>query len=396
MTEQQPSDVTLAVPTDDELGLCAFRLSMRQWCIVAVIAVLFAACISSIWKRLERFDRGPDYRVPYALSNDYWLYEWHQEKALASPTPVFVIGDSVIWGEFVQPDGTLSHFLNRETLNRKTGGKPTFVNAGVNGLFPLALEGLIRYHSDSLRGGRVLLHCNLLWMSSPEVDMSVDKERTFNHVDLIPQFRPRIPCYRGDLNQRLGIVVHRKLPVFGWVKHLQQCYFGRQNIPAWTLQDDGRYPPSYPNACRNPLSQVVMRVPAEPKNDPDRGPASARHRAWFDRGLVKQRFDWVAPDESLQWAAYQRLAADLLSRDNDVLMVVGPFNDHMIDETSIAGFREWQQTVRDWCHQHAVPCVEPAVLDSSLYGDASHPLTEGYDDLARKITNDDTFLKWLE
>ena len=85
-----------------------------------------------------------------------------------------------------------------------------------------------------------------------------------------------------------------------------------------------------------------------------------------------------------------------LSRDNDLLMVVGPFNEHMIDETSIAGFREWQQIVRDWCHQQAVPCVEPAVLKSSLFGDASHPLTEGYDDLARKIMSDVTFLTWLE
>lgn len=395
MTEQQQGDVTFAVQADDELGLCAFRLSMRQWCLVALIAVLFAANISSIWKRVERFDRGPDYRVPYALSNDYWLYRWHQEKALASPAPVFVVGDSVIWGEFVRPDGTLSHFLNGEKPIRKTGGKSTFVNAGVNGLFPLALEGLIRYHSDSLRGERVLLHCNLLWMSSPEVDMSVDKERAFNHVDLVPQFQPRIPCYRGDLNKRLGIAVHRELTVFGWVKHLQQCYFDQQSIPDWTLQDDGRYPPSYPNACRNPLSQITLRVPVEPQDDPDRGPTSLRHRAWFDRGLVEQPFDWVAPNKSLQWAAYQRLAADLVSRENDLLIVVGPFNEHMIDETSIAGFRQWQQIVREWCNEHAVPYVAPAALESAMYGDASHPLTSGYDDLARQLKSDETFLKWL-
>ena len=208
MTQQQQSDVTRAVHDDGELGLCAFRLSMRQWCLVGLIAVSFVACISSVWKRLERIDRGPDYRVPYALSNDYWLYQWHQEQAQALPTPVFVVGDSVIWGEFVRPDGTLSQFLNRETNNRETGGKPTFVNAGVNGLFPLALEGLMRYHSDSLRGRRVLLHCNLLWMSSPEVDMSVDKERSFNprrartpipaaHTMLSGRFEPT-PGNRGS------------------------------------------------------------------------------------------------------------------------------------------------------------------------------------------------------
>ncbi len=389
MTKQQQSDVKLAVQSNEELGLCAFRLSIRQWCLVALITLSFTACIGSFWKRVERFERGPDYRIPYALSNDYWLYQWYQEKASTSPQPVFVVGDSVIWGEFVRPDGTLSHFLNREA-----GGQATFVNAGVNGLFPLALEGLERYYSDSLRGRRVLLHCNLLWMSSPEVDLSVDKERSFNHVDLVPQFRPRIPCYRGDLNQRLGIVVHRELPVFGWVRHLQQCYFDQQSIPDWTLEDDGRYPPGYPNARRNPLSQIVLSVPAEPQDDPDRGPTSARHRAWFERGLVKQTFDWVAADESLQWAAYQRLVADLRSRGNALLIVVGPFNEHLIDENSIAGFRQWQLVVRDWCHEHAVPCVQPAALDSSLYGDASHPLTKGYDDLAGRLMSDKTFLEW--
>ena len=27
-----------------------------------------------LWERLERFDTGPDYRIPYQLSKDYWLY----------------------------------------------------------------------------------------------------------------------------------------------------------------------------------------------------------------------------------------------------------------------------------------------------------------------------------
>ena len=28
-----------------------------------------------VWKHIERFDTGPDYRIPYALSSDYWLYQ---------------------------------------------------------------------------------------------------------------------------------------------------------------------------------------------------------------------------------------------------------------------------------------------------------------------------------
>ena len=64
---------------------------------------------------------------------------------------------------------------------------------GLNGLFPLAQEGLIDCWAGSLRHQKVLLHCNLLWMTSPKADLSTDKEERFNHSRLVPQFFPRIP-----------------------------------------------------------------------------------------------------------------------------------------------------------------------------------------------------------
>ena len=112
------------------------RLNVRHWGVVFGIVLLAVTLTPLLWKKLERFDSGPDYRIPYALSRDYWLYERHLQQI--APTNIVVIGDSVVWGEYVLPDGTLSHFLNRET-----GATNRFVNAGVNGLFPLALEGLV-------------------------------------------------------------------------------------------------------------------------------------------------------------------------------------------------------------------------------------------------------------
>ena len=56
-----------------------------------------------------------------------------------------MLGDSVVWGEYVLPDGTLSHFLNQEA-----GQPDRFVNGGVNGLFPLAQEGLIDDYGHAL------------------------------------------------------------------------------------------------------------------------------------------------------------------------------------------------------------------------------------------------------
>jgi len=41
--------------------------------------------------------------------------------------------------------------------------------------------------------------------------------------------------------------------------------------------------------------------------------------------------------------------------------------------------------------QNHVPAVVPEVLPSALYADASHPLTQGYDLLAKLISADATF-----
>src|SRR2546426_96721 len=83
------------------------------------------------------------------------------------------------------PEGTLSHFLNEQF-----GQTGKFINAGVNGLFPLALEGLINYYGTPLQHRKVIVHCNVLWMSSPKADLSSDKEEQFNHAHLVPQFFP--------------------------------------------------------------------------------------------------------------------------------------------------------------------------------------------------------------
>ena len=132
------------------------RLNSRQWMIACAILLLIALVTPSVWKRVERFETGPDYRMPYELSKDYWLYQ-RRLQGLTNGNQVVVLGDSVVWGEYVLPDGTLPHFLSRES-----GRADRFINAGVNALFPLALEGLIRFYGGAIHHRKVLLHCNLL------------------------------------------------------------------------------------------------------------------------------------------------------------------------------------------------------------------------------------------
>jgi hypothetical protein len=66
-------------------------------------------------------------------------------------------------------------------------GGPRVVNLGVDGVHPVALAGLVEHYGHEIRGRKVLLHCNLLWMSSPEADLQGGKERSINHPALIPQ-----------------------------------------------------------------------------------------------------------------------------------------------------------------------------------------------------------------
>src|SRR5437762_3300012 len=110
----------------------AMRLHARHWLMVAALVAVVLLATPWSWKKIERFEVGRDYRIPYTLSKDDWLYQRRLQRA--NPTNIVVIGDSVIWGEYVRPEGTLSHFLSEES-----GQSGQFVNAGVNGMFPLAL-----------------------------------------------------------------------------------------------------------------------------------------------------------------------------------------------------------------------------------------------------------------
>ncbi len=366
----------------------AMRLNARQ-CALAIGLILLAVWLTPwIWKHVERFDTGPDYRIPYDLSKDYWLYQRRMDDRI-DPRSIVMLGDSVIWGEYVLPDGTWSHFLNEQS-----GQAGKFVNGGVNGLFPLALEGLVDCYGGALRNRKIILHCNPLWMSSPKADLSVDKEETFNHSRLVPQFSPRIPCYRADANQRLSAIVERNFGFSAWVNHLQCAYFGQKSILAWTLEDDGNDPPRYPNSYKDPLAQITFKVPGAPADDPLRGPASPRHKSWTANGGPSQ-FEWVDLNSSLQWAAFQRLVATLRARGDDVLVIFGPFNEHMIAPDSLPPFQKLRAGIIAWLTENKIPHLVPELLPSELYADASHPLTQGYAALAGETLKNADFQSWL-
>ena len=395
MANEKPVEASPAVqptkpsPTEVPFGVNEMRLTGRQWLAALIILLLIILLTPRLWERVERFETGPDYRLPYTLSKDYWLYH-RRLTQVSDHKKVILLGDSVVWGEYVLPDGTLSHFLDREARE-----KDQFINGGVNGLFPLALEGLIHYYGQPLRHQKVILQCNVLWMSSAKADLSTDKEEPFNHSRLVPQFFPRIPCYKAEASERLSAIVEREVGFVAWGNHLQSAYFGEQSIPSWTLAEDGHDPPRYPNVRKNPFSQITFSVPSAPLNDPERGPRSPRHKPWEASGRPTP-FDWVDLDSSLQWHAFQRLIGILRQRGDDVLVVLGPFNEHMVAEENRPAYRKLRDGIADWLSQHQVPHLVPETLPSSLYADASHPLTEGYELLAKTLYKTESFQQWLK
>lgn len=376
--EPKPTPLTPALP--DIPFVNEMRLNGRLW--LTTIAALAAVVLLTprIWKAVEKFEVARDYRMPYTLSKDYWLYQRRLQQT-TKPSDILLIGDSVVWGEYVLPDGTLSHFLNEQTKSDR------FVNAGVNGLYPLAIEGLVNHYAD-LHDRKIILHCNVLWMSSPKADLQDPKPQQINHSRLLPQFR-KIPSYKADSNERLSVVVERNVQFMSWVTHLQSAYFNDKSIPAWTLQSDDN--DRYPNSYKNPLREVSLRVPTAPAEDPQRGPDSPRHKAWTQSGGSPTTFDWLSTTNSLQWQAFLRTHAKLRANHNQVIVVIGPFNEHIIADENKAAFRALRDGIIAQLESVGAVVITPEALPSELYADASHPLTKGYELLAQRLLENAAF-----
>ncbi|MCK4292718.1 MAG: hypothetical protein KAY65_05940 [Planctomycetes bacterium] len=341
------------------------RLSPREWLIVAIIFSAVFCLAPTLWKRVERFEPENDYRLGYELSSDYWLYRrWC--RSACSHYETVVIGDSVVWGHFVSKDNTLSHHLNKLT------GRDRFANLGADGTHPAALEGLLRYYGKAISNKNVILHLNPLWMSSAKHDLQTDKEHHFNHPKLVAQFRPKIPCYKASCSERISAVVERHVPLFNWTAHLNITYFDGSDVPTWTID----------HPYGNPLKRVTFRLPVSDSYERKADPAKVGSKAILE---------WVDLDTSLQWLFFKSSIELLRQRDNRVFVLVGPFNEHILDTGSIDAYREMQSEIEAWLRQNNVAYYMPPVLPTEFYVDASHPLSAGYAALAKQLFDCEIF-----
>jgi hypothetical protein len=361
-------------PTTDAIAFSnSIRLSGWQWLAVVLFAIVIILLAPRLWQLAEEFPFEDDYRIPFDLKEDYWLYERFAGLAVEQ-SDALVIGDSVVWGVFVKRDETLSFYLSE-----RTGKKVS--NLGLIGAHPLALSGLVRHYAGSVRDKPVLLQCNPLWLTSKAQDLQdKDEPRDLFHERLLPQFWPAIPRNQAEISDRLGIVAEQHSTFRGWTRHLQQAYYDQKDIPSWTLK----------HPYENPLAPLGNDLPGSDNT------LRQQPIPWFKRDKTLQDFDWIDLDTSLQWQAFQRTVDILQKRGNRVFVLVGPFNEHMLTPASRERYQKVKVTISAWLKANDVPHLIPDALPSALYGDASHPLAAGYEKLARQVAEVSAYRKTLK
>lgn len=357
-------------------GSNAFRLTLKQWCVVLALC-LPVFLVPMIWRGIEKLEVGGDSRMNYELSGDYWLYG-NRARLAAEKYETVVLGDSVIWGQYVTPSGTLTHYLN------EAAGAERFGNLGLDGAHPLALAGLIEHYGGAIRGKKVILLCNPLWMSSPKHDLQGTEEFRFNHPRLIPQCSPLVPCYYEPISSRLGVIAERNVELLSWTAHLQQAYFEKKDIPTWTIE----------HPYSSPLSMIKFAPP------PDDGKLRHEPLSWTAQGIKRHKFEFVPlhlsappmkgePGESQQWRAFLRAVEVLQLRNNSVVVMINALNEHMMTPESQKVYLEMRRAMEQELKAKNVKVFAPTLLPSEEYADASHPLSEGYKRMASE------FLAWF-
>ena len=348
------------------------RLSIRQWIVVAVVCCSAVILIPAVWERLDDFSPGEDYRQPYELSNDYWQYQRYCRLACREYDTV-VIGDSFVWGHYVSEHNTLSHYLNEQV------GSEQFANLGLDGVHPVAMEGLLRYYGRDIKNKNIILHFNPLWMSSPKHDLQTDKEFNFNHPKLVAQFSPKIPCYKASFSTKISNVVKRYIPFSGWTFHLNIISFDNVGMSEWTFE----------NPYKNPIKALTFRLPE--KDEYEKADMTGRAES---KNAVNG-FQWVQPEESLQWKFFQRSIRLLEERGNKIFVLVGPFNEHILEGESKNSYMSLKNKVELWFQLHDINYFVPQALPAEFYQDASHPVDRGYEIIAEQLFENAVFKAFI-
>lgn len=308
---------------------------------------------------------GKDFRLSYDLRDDYIGYR-HIAEAVCKDHPAVFIGDSVIWGMYVDNANTIPALLNRKI------GREEFGNLAVDGLHPVAMETLVKVYGDAIRDKQVYLYWNPLWMNSPLYDLSGDGEFSINHPRLLPQFDRSIRSYRAPLADRIGAALDRVFDYRAYLHHYRVAFLGNDDFKTYIAK--------HPN--ENPFSKLSYTFdPVEKKKN-----ANSKI-SWSRAGIGKQDWQFVELDKSRQWRSFRAVIAELEARGNQVCVIVGTLNPHMQTPASLARYKKLRAAAIADLENDDIEIIDLPELPSAEYADASHPLAAGYATLADFIFN---------
>ncbi|MDD2479140.1 MAG: hypothetical protein PHS31_04540 [Victivallaceae bacterium] len=360
----------------DPFSSNAVRLSNKELVVTAIfiiIVVLFLA--PYIWFKMEKIDTSGQFRLASKHRANYWLYR-HWVADATKNHPVIFLGDSVVWGMYVNNDNTIPAKINQAL------GKKTVANLAIDGLHSIATKGLLENYASAIRDKKVIVHYNPLWMQSKITDLShiavindeedrdMDRAPQINHPRLIPQFSQEITAYNEGFSEKAGVLRERYIPFFALLNHIRLSFFNNDDFKQWIID--------HPN--ENPLTKIALTIDAC-----ERDKNKNYDRDWETSGMTKQNWPWLEPEESLQWKAFQQIVQLLKKRNNEICIMIGPINPYMLTAESLKRYRALQQEICAWLKSQNVEYVLVKDMPPKMYADASHPLADGYDLIVKQL-----------
>lgn len=345
--------------TDPGAERLALDLTPRDWRVVGLLVALLIGIAPAIPFRPAEPKIELDYRIPYALSSRYDLYRRYTSLA-ADQFPSLIVGDSVVWGQCSRRDQTLSHHLNELTK------QPRFANAGLDGMHPIALAELLEYHAPAIAKKRVLLQFDPLWLIVKNPSDKSRKNYLFNRPDLIPRLAAR---FKAPFKQAIAAAWSRLYstgPLKDWTTRLADT---RVDFLAWSLD----------HPYESPLKAISAALP--PSED-------SKYQVLVPWTRVENdllRDFWGDPDTHPEWLAFERLIGLLESRDNKILVVLGPMNEHMMASVMRASYLSLRAKLAKRLEARGVATFTPSLLPSDTYADICHPLAPGYELMAKEL-----------
>lgn len=344
----------------------ALELTLREWLVVGLLVTALLAAATTVPFRDSAPEIERDYRIPYALSTRYDLYRRFTTLA-TQQYPTVLVGDSVIWGQCARRQDTLAHHLNELVK------QPRFLNAGLDGMHPVALAELLDYHAPGIANTRVILQFDPLWMMAAGPALSHTRQALFNRPDLIPRLAAHITGPFKEAASLSWSHLTRNASIQEWGERLADA---RLDFLAWSLD----------HPYESPLRAITAALPPSEDSHP------LRLLPWKPSSEARVESRW-ADLGSAQWAAFLRILTLLRSRGNEVLVLVGPMNEHMMTPDTLSGYRDLKSAIVEALRAKGVPCFVPTVLPSNEYGDICHPLGAGYARLAREMLQKESV--WL-